>query len=139
MHVVPCLTSPPEVVSEYTGLGIQKSSCAVEILFFANLFLLLYINTLTINTTSILTTININTVLITAAISVVVLLSPVLLCIVGPLLAVVDMIGSVFEGTSGAVLVVLSDTIVRSVVFVIVFLIVLNCVFGTFEFVDSVW
>ena len=68
----------------------------------------------------------------------IVLLSPVLLCIVGPLLAVVDMIGSVFEDTSSAVLVVLSDTIVRSVVFVIVFLIVLNCVFGTFEFVDSV-
>ena len=52
--------------------------------------------------------------------------------------SVVDMIDSVFEGTGGAVLVVLSDTIVRSVVF-IVFLIVLNCVFGTFEFVDSVW
>ena len=138
MHVVPCLTSPPEVVSEYTGLGIQISSCPVDILFFANLFLLLYINTLTIIITSILTTSNINTVLITAAISVVVLFSPVLLCIVGPLLAVV-VIDSVFEDTSGAVLVVLSDTIVRSVVFVIVFLIVLNCVFGTFEFVDSVW
>ena len=138
MHVVPCLAPPPEVVSEYTGLGIQKLSCPVDILFFANLFLLLYINTLTIIITSILTTSNINTVLITAAISVVVLLSPVLLCIVGPLLAVVDMIDSVFEGTIGAVLVVLSDTIVRSVVFIIVFLIVLNCVFGTFEFVDSV-
>ena len=45
----------------------------------------IYINTLTIIITSILTTSNINTVLITAAISVVVLLSPVLLCIVGPL------------------------------------------------------
>ena len=49
------------------------------------------------------------------------------------------MIDSVFEGTSCAVLVVLSDTIVRSIVFIIVFLIVLNCVFGMFEFVDSVW